>query len=138
VFNFELPNVPEAYVHRIGRTARAGAEGCAITLCDRSEIGMLRDIEKLTRLTLPSDDQRANRTERLSPVQPGKRPRKRKPNGHRDGAVGTERQPAAGPRHAAGERPVARQGAGPARGASQPQRGRRRGGGGKPEWRPSV
>ncbi|MEJ0065621.1 MAG: C-terminal helicase domain-containing protein [Caulobacteraceae bacterium] len=39
VFNYELPNVPEAYVHRIGRTARAGAEGIAITLCDRAELG---------------------------------------------------------------------------------------------------
>lgn len=47
VVNFELPNVPEAYVHRIGRTARAGRTGVAISLCDPSERGLLRDIERL-------------------------------------------------------------------------------------------
>jgi len=47
VINFELPNVPEVYVHRIGRTARAGKTGIAITLCDDAEIDLLRDIEKL-------------------------------------------------------------------------------------------
>ncbi len=48
VFNFELPNVAEQYVHRIGRTGRAGASGAAITLCDPAEErGLLRDIEKL-------------------------------------------------------------------------------------------
>ncbi|MEQ9519940.1 MAG: DEAD/DEAH box helicase [Parvibaculum sp.] len=47
VVNYELPNVPEAYVHRIGRTARAGRTGVAISLCDAEERGLLRDIEKL-------------------------------------------------------------------------------------------
>ncbi|MFC7047781.1 DEAD/DEAH box helicase [Emcibacter nanhaiensis] len=47
VFNFELPNVAEAYVHRIGRTARAGKSGQAISLCDASEKELLADIEKL-------------------------------------------------------------------------------------------
>ncbi|MEZ4237362.1 MAG: DEAD/DEAH box helicase [Myxococcota bacterium] len=47
VVNFDLPNVPESYVHRIGRTARAGASGMALSLCDREEIAFLRDIEKL-------------------------------------------------------------------------------------------
>ncbi len=47
VINYELPNVPEAYVHRIGRTARAGASGIAISLCDPSERGLLKDIERL-------------------------------------------------------------------------------------------
>jgi ATP-dependent RNA helicase RhlE len=49
VINFELPNVPESYVHRIGRTARAGADGIAISFCDATERPFLRDIEKLTR-----------------------------------------------------------------------------------------
>ncbi|WP_326525859.1 DEAD/DEAH box helicase [Sphingomonas sp.] len=49
VFNFELPNVPEQYVHRIGRTARAGADGIAISFCAEDERPYLRDIEKLTR-----------------------------------------------------------------------------------------
>jgi ATP-dependent RNA helicase RhlE len=49
VFNFELPNVAEQYVHRIGRTARAGAAGVAIGFCAEDERSYLRDIEKLTR-----------------------------------------------------------------------------------------
>jgi ATP-dependent RNA helicase RhlE len=52
VVNFELPNVPEDYVHRIGRTARAGAGGIAIALCSDEERPYLRDIEKLTRRPL--------------------------------------------------------------------------------------
>jgi ATP-dependent RNA helicase RhlE len=52
VFNFELPNVPEQYVHRIGRTARAGADGIAISFCADDERPYLRDIEKLTRQKL--------------------------------------------------------------------------------------
>jgi len=47
VINYELPNVPESYVHRIGRTARAGAEGIAISFCDASERPHLRSIERL-------------------------------------------------------------------------------------------
>ena len=62
VFNFELPNVAEQYVHRIGRTARAGADGEAISLCAPDEKAYLRDIEKLTGvklapLPLPADFQ---------------------------------------------------------------------------------
>ncbi len=52
VVNFELPNIPESYVHRIGRTARAGASGVAISFCDSSERAFLRDIEKLIGKTL--------------------------------------------------------------------------------------
>jgi ATP-dependent RNA helicase RhlE len=52
VINFELPNVPEDYVHRIGRTARAGAAGTAISFCSDEERSYLRDIEKLTRRPL--------------------------------------------------------------------------------------
>jgi ATP-dependent RNA helicase RhlE len=53
VINYELPNIPESYVHRIGRTARAGAEGIAISFCDSEEIAYLRDIEKTIRLKVP-------------------------------------------------------------------------------------
>ncbi len=49
VINFELPNLPESYVHRIGRTARAGAEGTAYSFCAADERDFLRDIEKLIR-----------------------------------------------------------------------------------------
>ncbi len=59
VVNFELPEVPECYVHRIGRTARAGASGLAISLCDNAERPLLRQIEKLTRQTLPFTDRRS-------------------------------------------------------------------------------
>jgi ATP-dependent RNA helicase RhlE len=52
VINFDLPMTAELYVHRIGRTARAGAEGIAVTFCDREERPMLRDIERLTRQRL--------------------------------------------------------------------------------------
>jgi ATP-dependent RNA helicase RhlE len=52
VINFELPNEPESYVHRIGRTARAGNSGIAISFCDAAEFGFLRDIEKLTKRPL--------------------------------------------------------------------------------------
>jgi ATP-dependent RNA helicase RhlE len=60
VVNFDLPNVPETYVHRIGRTARAGADGIAISLCDAEEMALLRDIEKLIRMALPMSDRRAH------------------------------------------------------------------------------
>jgi ATP-dependent RNA helicase RhlE len=58
VVNFDLPNIPETYVHRIGRTARAGAEGIAISLCSGEEMAYLRDIEKLIRISLPKEDRR--------------------------------------------------------------------------------
>ena len=53
VINFDLPNVPESYVHRIGRTARAGTTGIAISFCDAQERAFLRDIEKLIRTRVP-------------------------------------------------------------------------------------
>ena len=53
VINFDLPNIPETYVHRIGRTGRAGQEGTAISFCDKSERPYLADIEKLTGLHVP-------------------------------------------------------------------------------------
>ena len=53
VINFELPNEPESYVHRIGRTARAGKAGVAISFCDESESGYLRDIERLLDQSVP-------------------------------------------------------------------------------------
>lgn len=61
VVNYELPEIPESYVHRIGRTARAGATGTAISLCDNSERSLLRDIERLTRQSIPTDDRRNDR-----------------------------------------------------------------------------
>ena len=53
VFNYNLPEVPETYVHRIGRTGRAGREGAAVAFCDFGEKPLLRDIEKLMGRTVP-------------------------------------------------------------------------------------
>ena len=52
VINYDLPVEPESYVHRIGRTARAGAAGIAISFCDPGEMKLLRGIERLTRAKL--------------------------------------------------------------------------------------
>ena len=54
VVNYELPNVPEDYVHRIGRTGRAGAAGEAISLVSSDESGLLRDIERVLRRSIPT------------------------------------------------------------------------------------
>jgi ATP-dependent RNA helicase RhlE len=60
VVNYDLPNEPESYVHRIGRTARAGASGTAISLCDADEMPYLRSIEKLIRMSLPAVSRRGD------------------------------------------------------------------------------
>jgi superfamily II DNA/RNA helicase len=76
VINFDLPNVPESYVHRIGRTARAGAEGIAISLCSHDELPYLRDIEKLIRMAIPA----TGSTAQGKPAQ--HRPPQQSRNGH--------------------------------------------------------
>ncbi len=96
VINFELPNVPDDYVHRIGRTARAGARGIAIALCSDEERPYLRDIEKLTRSSLrpipaPPNIVRGGRVER--PVEPAP-PRKTAPRSSRPRNPEPERRPA--------------------------------------------
>jgi superfamily II DNA/RNA helicase len=69
VFNYDLPNIPESYVHRIGRTARAGAEGVAISFCDAEERAYLRDIERLIRIAIPATDRRGARPARAPQQQ---------------------------------------------------------------------
>ncbi|MGO8693002.1 MAG: DEAD/DEAH box helicase [Rectinemataceae bacterium] len=66
VYNYELPEVPETYVHRIGRTARAGAQGEAVALCDNEEKPFLRAIEKLLRAPVPLARGPAFETARIS------------------------------------------------------------------------
>lgn len=104
VINFELPNEPESYVHRIGRTARAGASGQAIAFCDPAEREYLEDIERLIecRLTVIGDapaandgwDKKAsgpkNRTKAQHPAgKPGRKPRnKRRRNGRKRASNG--------------------------------------------------
>jgi ATP-dependent RNA helicase RhlE len=129
IINFELPNVPETYVHRIGRTARAGAEGSAISLCSDDERGLLRDIEKLTRQSIPSTDRRRDRSLALMAAANGsaggedrqdKRPRGQQPRGRNGGNGGGNAgsQPPRRPQANAGaQRPA----------SGQPRRGHRSG-----------
>jgi len=95
VVNFDMPNIPETYVHRIGRTARAGADGVAISLCDGEEKAYLRDIEKLIRMTIPATRMQAvpqQETPHDAPqqsaqeheTQPAARPQSNQP--HRNGS----------------------------------------------------
>jgi len=82
VVNFELPNEPESYVHRIGRTARAGGEGIALSFCDASERGFLRDIERLIRMKIevvPHELPELSEEQRRQMEEP------RRPHGHRHG-----------------------------------------------------
>jgi superfamily II DNA/RNA helicase len=83
VVNFDLPNVPETYVHRIGRTARAGAEGIAISLiAGAEEMGYLRDIEKLIRISLPREDRRTQGGREAAPPPAQHRPGRPGPRPH--------------------------------------------------------
>src|SRR5262245_57907472 len=89
VVNYELPNEPESYVHRIGRTARAGAGGAALSLCDNSERPHLQAIERLMRAPVavgdhrlavapPSTPREARRGTTTAPVKPRRRSRRRR------------------------------------------------------------
>ncbi|HYM71990.1 MAG TPA: DEAD/DEAH box helicase [Stellaceae bacterium] len=158
VINFELPNVPEDYVHRIGRTARAGAAGIAISFCGDDERPYLRDIEKLTRLKLnvlplPANLPAAGRSE-TPEERPQRRPEHAEARGfngsgpHRNAGKGHDN---ASPRRASsngqraapakGQRPAPANGnqAPAAEGSGLPAFLRRDGGGGRPpkgSWRP--
>ncbi|MEZ5840809.1 MAG: DEAD/DEAH box helicase [Hyphomicrobiales bacterium] len=89
VVNFELPNVPEAYVHRIGRTARAGKSGFAITLCDSSERKLLRDIERLIGNSLWAEGAGGGSSQRARPE--GERRNGRPNRNQRNGEEGGNR-----------------------------------------------
>ena len=82
VVNFELPNEPESYVHRIGRTARAGTDGIAISFCDASERDYLRDIERLIRMKI---EVVAHELPELTEEQRRQQEEPRRPHGHRHG-----------------------------------------------------
>jgi ATP-dependent RNA helicase RhlE len=116
VVNFELPNVPEDYVHRIGRTGRAGAQGEAISLVCMDEEGFLADIEKLIKRSIPREaiaGFEAPPGERPEPIQIGRRtlgaPSRGNGGGHGDRGRGgsnghrTHDRPAA--KHAPGAKP---------------------------------
>ncbi|MEM8871357.1 MAG: DEAD/DEAH box helicase [Pseudomonadota bacterium] len=78
VYNYDLPNVPENYVHRIGRTARAGADGTAYAFCAEAEVGCLRDIEKVMGFAIPV----------VSGTAWAEAPAKRRSRGGRPGGAG--------------------------------------------------
>lgn len=66
VINFEIPNIPESYVHRIGRTARAGAEGIAVSFCDAEERSFIRDIERVIAQPIPVDSTQPYHSEEVA------------------------------------------------------------------------
>lgn len=114
VFNYDLPNVPEQYVHRIGRTARNGAEGIAMAFVDGEERGLLRDIEKLIKTKLEAIPLPKGFQEAAAALPPPVK----KPAGNSGG-----RPPRGGGRNASGGKP-----GGP--GGNGGNRNRRRRGGG--------
>jgi ATP-dependent RNA helicase RhlE len=88
VINYELPNEPESYVHRIGRTARAGADGIALSLCDAEEISYLRQIEKTIRMTVPVDVDHEWHAEGIHKIHVSKGPAPKPPAQGRQGGGG--------------------------------------------------
>jgi ATP-dependent RNA helicase RhlE len=96
VVNFDLPNIAESYVHRIGRTARAGRAGIAISFCDEGENDYLRDIQKLIKQRIPTlRQQDIGKRSQGEEAQPDERPRRPRAT-DQDGRVRPE------PRHAPG------------------------------------
>jgi ATP-dependent RNA helicase RhlE len=135
VVNYELPNVPEDYVHRIGRTARAGATGRAVSLVSPDETGLLRDIERTMRQEVPfidtphfpilhpaaADARQPEQAARQRGPQPGQRgapaQQHSRPRGHGQGARqgqprshAPSRNPDASPSRNDGNAPVRKQG----------------------------
>ena len=113
VINFEIPNEPESYVHRIGRTARAGKAGIAIALCDHEERNYLRDIERLTRMKLTVIEKPAASGIIVPPPQKQPegqtdRPRSYRPEGARPSAPrpGQKKPHRKGPGAASGYKPA--------------------------------
>jgi ATP-dependent RNA helicase RhlE len=97
VINYDIPNPAEVYVHRIGRTARAGSSGVAISFCDPDEVTYLVDIERLTRLRIPVVEEHPYAIDVVVP-QPKSQPQRKftpgqsSPQGqHRDGASADSR-----------------------------------------------
>ncbi|HMR16524.1 MAG TPA: helicase-related protein, partial [Mariniflexile sp.] len=89
VINFELPNIPEDYVHRIGRTGRAGASGEAISLVSADETTFLRDIEKLVGIKIPTEILEGFEPDPNASTEPEKRQQR---GGTRDRSRNNEQQ----------------------------------------------
>lgn len=97
VVNFDMPTIAESYVHRIGRTGRAGKSGVAISLCDNSERGLLRDIERLTQTRLTGSPETSMRGPKSGnhPTLPSSKPPRKKSAHHKasqEGASTNSRQ----------------------------------------------
>lgn len=85
VINFELPNVPETYVHRIGRTGRAGLSGVALSFCEAEELPYLRDIQKLTGQKVPVADHNPFAADLSAPSAPQPKPQPQRQAGRNRG-----------------------------------------------------
>ncbi|WP_035920056.1 MULTISPECIES: DEAD/DEAH box helicase [Leisingera] len=94
VYNYELPNVPDAYVHRIGRTARAGKDGAAIAFCSPDEMDELKAIQKVMKITIPVASGRAWEAlpDPAAAGKPGGRPGGRRGGGFGGGKPGGQRR----------------------------------------------
>lgn len=88
VINFELPNIPESYVHRIGRTGRAGASGIAFSFCEGEELPYLKDIQKLIGQQIPVDTEHPYVAELTSPPLPQPRSQQKPQRGRDNGRGG--------------------------------------------------
>jgi ATP-dependent RNA helicase RhlE len=126
VINFEMPVEPESYVHRIGRTARAGLDGIAISFCDREEMSALRAVERLIRQPVPVDEKHAYhaapgaRGPRVEARDDDERPRGHRPGGHRNGGNRPQGDNANGPKRPAGKNRRRRSGGGGGGGGGRP------------------
>ncbi|MFZ9723265.1 MAG: helicase-related protein, partial [Burkholderiaceae bacterium] len=99
VVNFDMPTVAESYVHRIGRTGRAGRSGVAISFCDHSERGLVRDIERLINVSLlPGGSSRRDE----QPRRPKPHASSARPHGGFQEKSSTAPRSSAGPRSGAG------------------------------------
>ena len=121
VINYDLPHVPESYVHRIGRTARAGADGSAIAFCTPEDRGLLRDIEKTIRAQVPVVEHALGLkgVQQLAPTF-GYDPAKAKPNGSKPHHRGQKPNRNHGSGNGGGQGDLG--GDGPAAPAPQPRR----------------
>lgn len=104
VVNFEIPNIPETYVHRIGRTGRAGAEGKAISFCDIEERAYLHDIQKLIGLEIPVVNEHPFPAENKPAPGVAQKPQGKKPFS-RSGGGNSHRGSGSGGSNGGGNRP---------------------------------